>query len=129
MGDRAVIAFGKKPKDIGIYLHWNGGRSSVEAFLDAAKELDVRQGDKVYEAARLAQIIGNFFGGTTSLGVGTLDELDCDNYDNGVYVVNDKLEIVERLHHKGAEQGGKKNYEDVLAETLKKNKLIFGRKS
>lgn len=38
MGNRAVITTSKAPdvsgaKDLGIYLHWNGGRDSVEAFL------------------------------------------------------------------------------------------------
>ena len=32
MGNRAVITTEKK--DLGIYLHWNGGRDSVEAFLN-----------------------------------------------------------------------------------------------
>ena len=31
MGNRAVIT--TRSKDIGVYLHWNGGRDSVEAFL------------------------------------------------------------------------------------------------
>ena len=31
MGNRAVIT--TENKKIGIYLHWNGGRDSVEAFL------------------------------------------------------------------------------------------------
>jgi hypothetical protein len=31
MGNRAVITDNKQR--IGIYLHWNGGRDSVEAFL------------------------------------------------------------------------------------------------
>ena len=33
MGNRAVITTRKDLKDIGIYLHWNGGRDSVEGFL------------------------------------------------------------------------------------------------
>lgn len=38
MGNRAVITASKssdvaKSNDIGIYLHWYGGRDSVEAFL------------------------------------------------------------------------------------------------
>ena len=30
MGNRAVITTRKDLKDIGVYLHWNGGRDSVE---------------------------------------------------------------------------------------------------
>ena len=38
MGNRAVITTSKSTDiknstDIGIYLHWNGGRDSVQAFL------------------------------------------------------------------------------------------------
>ena len=34
MGNRAVIASAtEKEKGIGIYVHWNGGVESVEAFL------------------------------------------------------------------------------------------------
>lgn len=100
MGNRAVIAFGDgKDDSVGLYLHWNGGRASVEAFLQAARELGNR-GPVIdnYGVARLAQIIGNYFGGTTSLGVGRLDELDGDNGDNGVYLVNDAWVITGRRH-------------------------------
>jgi hypothetical protein len=87
MGNRAVITFAKKPtsRSLGIYLHWNGGPESVLAFLEAANYFQVREGDDAYELARMVQIIGNYFGGTTSIGVGVLRSLDCDNGDNGVY--------------------------------------------
>ena len=51
MGNRAVIAFvaddGTQDKDLclGIYLHWNGGRDSVEGFLEYAKKQGLRAGD------------------------------------------------------------------------------------
>ena len=32
MGNRAVITTSKK--DLGLYLHWNGGRDSIEAFFE-----------------------------------------------------------------------------------------------
>src|ERR1039458_9908794 len=90
MGSRAVITFDKKPTpdSLGIYLHWNGGPESVLAFLEAANQLNVRIGDDGYEFARVVQIIANFFGGTTSIGVGKLKTLDCDNRDNGVFRVS-----------------------------------------
>jgi GGDEF domain-containing protein len=43
----------------------------VTAFLDAAKELGVRS-ENEYGAARLCQIIGNWFGGTLSIGIATI---------------------------------------------------------
>lgn len=65
MGNRAHIIFPKAR--VAIYLHWNGGLESVVTFLDYASEIGM--GDDSYGAARLCQIIGNYFGGTLSLGV------------------------------------------------------------
>jgi hypothetical protein len=89
MGNRAVITMDKKPtqSSVGIYLHWNGGPESVLAFAEAAKHFGIRFGDDSYAVARLSQIIGNYFGGTVSIGIGTLRRLDCHNYDNGTYKV------------------------------------------
>ena len=99
MGNRAVLAFvndeGKKDKNsVGIYLHWNGGRDSVEGFLQTAKDYGLRSGS--YGVARLTQIIANGLGGTLSLGVDLLKNLDCDNYDNGVYWIDQNFNIVDR---------------------------------
>tara|TARA_R100000479_G_C6386474_1_gene203185 strand:+ start:461 stop:871 length:411 start_codon:yes stop_codon:yes gene_type:complete len=100
MGNRAVIAFvaddGTQDKDLclGIYLHWNGGRDSVEGFLEYAKKQGLRSGD--YGVARLCQIIGNTFGGTLSLGVDVVRNLDYDNFDNGLYWVDKEFNIVSR---------------------------------
>jgi len=101
MGNRAVIAFtdehGNQNKNsVGIYLHWNGGRDSVEGFLQTAKDYGIRSGS--YGLARLTQIICNCFPGTLSVGVNTLDKLDCDNYDNGVYWVDTMFNIVDRKY-------------------------------
>lgn len=114
MGNRAVIAFENKPNAVGIYLHWNGGRPSVQAFLDYAKEVGVRTGDTTYGIARLTQIAANAIGGTLSVGVDTLDNLDTKNGDNGLYIVDDKtLTIKERLYHSGPEQGEKADGEHL----------------
>lgn len=91
MGNRALIVF-KDQQQVSpaIYLHWNGGPESVYAFLDALDRYEMRA-DVEYEAARFVQLVGNFFGGTLSLGIRgvrdleDLEQLDCD--DNGVYVV------------------------------------------
>ena len=41
MGNRAMISFKEDGQDKqlapSIYLHWNGGRDSVEAFLEASQ--------------------------------------------------------------------------------------------
>lgn len=116
MGNRAVITFAPKgkvteknceSKDFtGIYLHWNGGRDSVEGFLKYCKFKGYRspEDDRWYAMASLVNVISNFFGGGLSIGIGTLDELDCDNYDNGVYVVWNDWEIVDRIYYGRFEQ-------------------------
>lgn len=101
MGNRAVITASQKlGQGVGIYLHWNGGLESVQAFLDVAKARGFRDpsGDESYAMARLCGLIHEFFGvdQDTSLGIGTLDQLDCDNYDNGVYVIGKGWEIIDR---------------------------------
>ena len=109
MGNRAVICLAKtyEPKTSnqqGVYIHWNGGYDSVEAFLTYCKlkgytppEMDC------YGWARLCQVIGNFFGGSLSIGIDACCKLDCDNGDNGTYLIQD-WEIVGRKYHNGPEQ-------------------------
>ena len=109
MGNRAVISASKavevkRSKDIGVYLHWNGGRDSVEAFLKYCELKGYRAPDQdCYGWARLCQVIGNFFGGDSSLGIDQCCNLDCDNGDNGVYII-EGWKIVDRKYFNGNEQ-------------------------
>jgi hypothetical protein len=107
MGNRAVIAIKceriQKELTPSIYLHWNGGRDSVESILKAANIIGIRWGDPTYACARLSQIIGNWMKGILSLGVGAYGILDTDNYDNGVYWVSNG-EITEREFVRNDEQ-------------------------
>ena len=124
MGNRAVISF--ENQKTGIYLHWNGGEDSVRAFLDCAKSLGVRDPiSDSYGVARLTQIIGNFFGGTLSVGLGDLESLDCDNQDNGVYVVGKGWEIVQRRHHQHSAPFDEQSYKKCLAYCMERNKPYF----
>lgn len=108
MGNRAVIT--TKEKKIGVYLHWNGGRDSVTAFLTYCKMKGYRTPESDnYGWARLCQVIGNFFGGECSIGIDEYDVLDTDNGDNGVYII-ENWEIVDREFYNGAEQ----NNHDLL---------------
>ena len=102
MGNRAVIAFESMPS-IGVYVHWNGGVESVLAFLEAAKQRGrTPGGDPTYALACLVRVIGEFFGrGGDSVGVGPLEILDTDNWDNGLYWVGSNWEITRREHHHG----------------------------
>ena len=130
MGNRAVIAFvddkGKQDKNsVGIYLHWNGGRDSVEGFLQAAKDYGLRTGS--YGVARLTQIIGNCFPGTLSVGVDMLNKLDCDNYDNGVYWVDKQFNIVGREYNTRADFKEQQQYKlaDFVKGVKEDNDFVF----
>ena len=56
-----------------------------------------------YGWARLCQVIANYFGGDLSIGVDLCRNLDCDNYDNGVYIIRG-WDIVGRHYFEGEEQ-------------------------
>ena len=99
MGNRAVISTSASPEAIGIYLHWNGGRDSVEAFLKYCELKRYRPDD----LARLAQVIANYFGGTCSIEIDKNCNIDCDNWDNGMYIIKD-WKIVGRKYMHYSEQ-------------------------
>lgn len=144
MGNRAVITASKakdvaKSNDIGVYLHWNGGRDSVEAFLTYCEFKEFRSpSDDNYGWARLCQVIGNFFGGGNSIGIDNCRRLDCNNWDNGVYVI-EGWEIVGRQYYDGKEQRNYDLFEALLEidaaqppkEQLGEQKIkeLLGRKS
>lgn len=106
MGNRAVITTRENFENngVGVYVHWNGGRDSVEAFLKYCEMKGYRNpSHDNYGWARLCQVIGNFFGGGTSVGIDVVNHLDCNNYDNGVYII-DGWKIVGREYFNGTEQ-------------------------
>lgn len=108
MGNRAVLCTEetwKEQKGTGVYLHWNGGRDSVEPMLAYCKLRGFRSPETdCYGWARFCQIAGNYLGGDgLSLGVDDINLLDCDNYDNGVYIIKDWT-IVGREYARGEEQ-------------------------
>ena len=115
MGNRAVIIPKSglnedrtiKPDTIGVYVHWNGDRESIESFLGycEAKEYRSPKNDLSYGFARLTAIIANFFDDGLSVGVDVASRLDCDNWDNGVYVI-DGWDIVDRLYVDDDEDSG-----------------------
>lgn len=106
MGNRAVITTRDnfRSNGIGVYLHWNGGRDSIEAFLKYMKLRRFRAPDSDnYGWARLCQVIGNYLGGTLSIGIDRVDYLDMDNWDNGTYII-EGWDIVGREFFDGEEQ-------------------------
>ena len=107
MGNRAVITTKENfdNNGVGIYVHWNGGRDSVEAFLKYCELKGFRSPETDdYGWARLAQVIANYFGGDgLSIGVNRVDHLDCANGDNGTYFIKD-WKIVGRKYFEWTEQ-------------------------
>ena len=96
MGNRAIIT--TRERKIGLYLHWNGGRDTVEPLLRYCELQGYRPpSSDSYGWARICQVVGNFFGGTLSVGVGPYtDDASMDPGDNGIYVI-EGWRIVERL--------------------------------
>jgi hypothetical protein len=120
MGNRAVIQM--QGQDVGLYLHWNGGLDTVQPLLDVAKEYGLR-GDN-YGIARLAQIAGNYLGGTLGIGVSTIDRIHRDNFDNGTYVIDSQFNIVERLFTRGPEQQNH-DYDEMKQDIKNANDKFF----
>ena len=96
MGNRAVIT--TKDRKLGVYVHWNGGRDTIEPLLRYCELKGYRSpSSDSYGWARLCQVLGNFFGGTNCVGIApyTTDR-KMDPGDNGIYVI-DGWRITERL--------------------------------
>lgn len=101
MGNRAVIIeFGKKE---GIYLHWNGGRDSIEPMLYYAKHFLKLELSSVKDTLRKFEFIAACCGFNPDFEE-EYTKLDCNNYDNGVYVINKDFEIIERMFVRNGEQ-------------------------
>lgn len=128
MGNRCVITteYNFSNNGVGVYLHWNGGRDSVQAFLTYCKIKGFRTPDTdCYGWARLAQVCANFFGGSMSIGIDTVDNLDCDNGDNGVYII-EGWDIVDRKYFDWSEQNEYDLDEMLIAidESMPENEQI-----
>lgn len=108
MGNRAVVTTEdnfENNSGLGLYMHWNGGRSSVEAFLEYCKLRSFRPPEKDdYGWARLCQVVANFMGADgCSVGIDDIGSLDKDNGDNGTYLMKD-WEVTGRRFFDGIEQ-------------------------
>lgn len=127
MGNRAVICFDKytpKKNQISLYLHWNGGRDSVDAFLKATRiVMDSRGEDSSYAKARLVQVIGTFLVGNMSFG---LYEKASDPGDNGIYVVDSKtLQIIDRPGFEYDEEEGEYDLNEFVNEIIKRLNAVY----
>lgn len=111
MGNRAVITFSTANNAPSIYLHWNGGRASVEGFLTAARQLGLRHAPTAQAQTEaldnIAEMLARyFFRCNVGMNVYRLHfaGADRDNGDNGTYVLDQDLQIFARLHHKRGEE-------------------------
>ena len=99
MGNRALLTFSTQRAAPAIYLHWNGGRASVLGFLKAARQLEITADNDEELMQQLGRMIaGRFFG----VELDALHVYSCAygegmSSDNGVYLINRELEIVDRL--------------------------------
>ena len=98
MGNRAVITTKENFENngVGIYVHWNGDIERIKTFLTYCKIMGDRQPeDDDYGWATLSRVIGNYFGGITSIGINIVNKLDIFNGDNGTYIIK-HWQIVDR---------------------------------
>ena len=108
MGNRAVIVSHDTTKEnvdkkIGIYVHWYGSQEDVVNALTEARDKGVRgvDEDDLYFWARFCQVFANQIGGyDTGIGIGRVCDLDCHNYDNGVYYIDNNFDIVKHTDGK-----------------------------
>ena len=110
MGNRAIIV--GKGSQTGIYLHWNGGMDSVKPFLYyASLHSSQGLGAEAYDSGlmTLITVINNFFGLKSSADIQVVDPDNLEEFspgDNGVYVVDENWEVVERINGPKVEQSG-----------------------
>lgn len=109
MGNRALIT--GKNSTVGIYLHWNGGMDSVVPFLKYASfhtSLGLGREARDGGLSTLVTIIDNFLGlGSATITVVNPEYLeDYNPGDNGIYVVNENWDIIQRIDAPAVEQNG-----------------------
>jgi hypothetical protein len=105
MGNRAVITFDTADNAPAIYLHWNGGRASVQGFIDAARALGLRHAPTAAAQTetldQLAELLArHYFRCNVGMTVYRLHYAgtDRDNGDNGTYLLGHDLTIIGRLY-------------------------------
>ena len=111
MGNCAVITFSTANNAPAIYLHWNGGRASIEGFLTAARQLGLRHAPTAQAQTealdQLAEMLARFyFRCNVGMTVYRLHYAgsDRDNGDNGTYLIGRDLTIIDRLFKPRAEE-------------------------
>ena len=111
MGNRAVLTFNTADNAPAIYLHWNGGRASVQGFIDAARALGLRHAPtaaaQTHALDQLAELLArHYFRCNVGMTVYRLHYAgaDRDNGDNGTYLLGHDLTIIERFYKRGPDE-------------------------
>jgi hypothetical protein len=103
MGNRAVVAFtGSAGMTPSMYLHWNGGLASVQAFMEVAKAMRLPATDAGLQ--QLADIIEKRFFEGGSCCTMPFERADRDNWDNGLYWIDHEWNVVGREFRRCAEE-------------------------
>ena len=127
MGNRAVITHEPyNENNVGVYVHWNGGRASIEGFLQACKELGYRDPcEDNYGFTGMIYAMCLYFNyDGTSVGVDVCKNLDQHNFDNGVYVIGKGFKIVDRKFFEGEEEINLEKTEHIRNEIVTKSSKI-----
>lgn len=130
MGNRAVIAFHNNEHAPVVYLHWNGGKASVEGFLQAAKQLGLDpqkfRSDTAFMDAFAKMIAIRFFDCAVGQTVyrQQYGKADTNNYDNGVYIISQQLKIIGRLYNQGQEEIDQKKTAQIAASITNWHKEV-----
>ena len=109
MGNRAVVSFSTNPTAPSLYLHWNGGRASIEGFLAGCLDAGYQAtGDQKQDMDQIERRLRPFFarnGECMSIYCQPVGRADTDNGDNGWYILDQStLAITGRLHKREAEE-------------------------
>lgn len=118
MGNRAFLyPETAKPgqRVLGVYLHWNGGPDSVIPLIRYCKMKKYRPFSDGYGVARLAQVMGNFFNGTTSLGV-EFEKPECVDTNHTPYCITDNWEIKNINDYKDDDWPDEQHIREFLVE-------------
>lgn len=130
MSNSAIITFlYAKSAPIHVYLHWNGGRHSILAFADYAKEVGLQKGGDALP--RIMQIMGNYFRGTATIYLyASHKDATARGTQNGRYIWD--LDTGE-VEHASARSGWNQEltrkapyYGQILEGVRKANRHVFG---
>ena len=124
MGNRAVINM--VDSDVAIYLHWNGGRDTVEPVLEVAKEYGLT-GDNA-GMNDLYKMFHNMLSSdmTETAYVGTIPEYNgTASGDNGVYIIDKNFNIIDRLEFENRKEQQVYPFKEIYDWTRKENDNNF----